>query len=127
MLFRSRAFLAQFLQQLQPVHARHLDVADRQIGRIFEQCLQRDEYRAGTELNNPNSYLRVDIQVMNNMANILVAAVSNRTYTVQYSEVLPASWNKLADLIARATNRVEAIKDPNWTTNRFYRIALPAQ
>ncbi len=85
------------------------------------------EYQAGTNPNDTNSYLRVDIQAMNNMANILVAAVSNRTYTVQYSDALPASWNKLADLIARATNRVESIKDPNWTTNRFYRIALPAQ
>jgi CotH kinase protein/Lamin Tail Domain len=85
------------------------------------------EYQAGTNPNDTNSFLRVDIQAMNNMANILVAAVSNRTYTVQYSDVLPASWNKLADLFARATNRVESINDWNWTTNRFYRIALPAQ
>ena len=46
---------------------------------------------------------------------------------MQFSDTLPASWTKLADLIARATNRVEVINDPNWTTNRFYRIALPAQ
>ena len=85
------------------------------------------EYQAGTELNNSNSFLRVDLGTMGTMANVTVAAVSNRTYTVQYSDALPASWSKLADLIARSTNRVEAIKDPNWTTNRFYRLVLPAQ
>ena len=85
------------------------------------------EYQAGTNPNDSNSFLRVSLAAANNMANVIVAAVSNRTYTVQYSDVLPASWNKLADLIARATNRVEVLKDPNWTTNRFYRIALPAQ
>jgi len=85
------------------------------------------EYQTGTNPNDTNSYLRVSLTATNNMANLTLAAVSNRTYTVQYSDVLPGSWNKLADLIARATNRVEAIKDPNWTTNRFYRIALPAQ
>jgi hypothetical protein len=31
-------FLAQLLQQFQSVHARHLDVEDRKVGRIFEQA-----------------------------------------------------------------------------------------
>ena len=85
------------------------------------------EYQAGTNPNDTNSFLRVSLTATNDMATIFVSAVSNRTYTVQYSDALPASWSKLADLIARATNRVEVLRDPNWTTNRFYRIALPAQ
>jgi hypothetical protein len=65
---------------------------------------------------------------MPGMANVVIAAVSNRTYTVQYTDQLPAaSWSKLIDLPARATNRIEVVKDPTWTTNRFYRVALPAQ
>jgi Concanavalin A-like lectin/glucanases superfamily/Lamin Tail Domain/Bacterial Ig domain/CotH kinase protein len=85
------------------------------------------EYQAGTNPNDSNSYLRVAITASNNLAQLTVAAVSNRTYSVQYSDALPASWNKLADLIARATNRVELLVDPTWTTNRFYRAVLPAQ
>ena len=87
-----------------------------------------DEYRAGTDLNNPNSYLRLNLGATNNVATLTVAAVSNRTYSVQFTDQLPAtSWSKLGDLIMRPTNRVETMVDPNWTTNRFYRIALPAQ
>ena len=33
--------IAQALQQFEPVHARHLDVENRQIGRIFQQGFQR--------------------------------------------------------------------------------------
>ena len=85
------------------------------------------ENQAGTELNNSNSFLRVSLSASNSLANITLATVSNRTYTVQYSDALPASWNKLADLVARTNNRVEILSDPNWTTNRFYRVVLPAQ
>ena len=85
------------------------------------------EYQAGTNPNDTNSYLRVALATSNNLANITVAAVSNRTYTVQYSDVLPASWNKLADLVARTNNRVELLVDPAWTSNRFYRVVTPRQ
>ncbi len=85
------------------------------------------EVQAGTNPNDTNSFLRIDLGTMGTMANITVAAVSNRTYSVQYSDVLPASWSTLASLIARPTNRIELLKDPAWTTNRFYRLTLPAQ
>ena len=85
------------------------------------------EYQAGTNPNDTNSYLRVVLATSNNLANITVAAVSNRTYTVQYSDVLPASWSRLADLIARTNNRVELLVDPAWVTNRFYRVVTPRQ
>ena len=85
------------------------------------------EVQAGTNPNDSNSFLRVDLNTMGTMALINVAAVSNRTYSVQYSDALPASWTTLASLIARPTNRVETLKDPTWTTNRFYRVTLPAQ
>ena len=86
------------------------------------------EVQAGTNPNDSNSFLRVDLNTMGAMALVTVAAVSNRTYSVQYSDVLlPTSWTTLASLIARPTNRVEILKDPTWTTNRFYRVTLPAQ
>ena len=56
------------------------------------------------------------------------AVVSNRTYTVQYTDTLPGvNWQKLADVVSRPSNRVEVFIDPAWTTNRFYRVVLPRQ
>ena len=87
-----------------------------------------DEYRAGTDPVNPASYLRVDANATSGQATVQVSAVSNRTYTVQYSDALNSGqWRKLGDIFARATNRVETFTDPSTTTNRFYRVILPHQ
>jgi hypothetical protein len=54
--------------------------------------------------------------------------VSNRTYTVQFTDQLNSgAWSRLADIVARANNRVESFTDPAWTTNRFYRVVTPRQ
>ncbi len=88
----------------------------------------RDEVLAGTDPTDRQSYLRVDLTPLAHQALIQVAAISNRTYTVQYNDGLgTASWSKLADLIARPTNHLERIPDPAWTSNRFYRLTLPVQ
>jgi hypothetical protein len=87
-----------------------------------------DEYRAGTDPGNPASYLRVDAGVTSGQATVQVSAVSNRTYTVQYSDALNSGqWHKLGDVFARITNRVETFIDPVGNTNRFYRVILPTQ
>jgi len=52
-------------------------------------------------------------------------AASNNTYTVQYNDALAGPWRKLADVVARPAARVEFVPDPNWTTNRFYRLLTP--
>ena len=87
------------------------------------------EYLAGTDSTNANSYLRIDLSAVPGIATVQFAAVSNRTYTVQYTDTLPAAgpWARLADFLARATNRVETIPDPGWTSNRFYRAVTPRQ
>jgi hypothetical protein len=86
----------------------------------------RNEYTAGTDPTNSLSNLRVDLTTLPGLAAIQVAVVSNRTYTVQFADDLGAgSWSKLADVLARTSNRVEIISDPGWTTNRFYRVATP--
>ena len=87
-----------------------------------------NEYLAGTNPQDPNSYLRIDQVSMPGMSIVQVAAVSNRTYTVQFKDDLASpTWSKLVDLIARPTNRVETIKDPSPSAHRIYRLALPAQ
>jgi hypothetical protein len=93
-----------------------------------DQMNNRAEFLAGTDPANAASYLRVDLTALPNQAFVQIAAVSNRTYTVQYTDAVgSAPWFRLADIIARPTNHLEMIADPAWTTNRFYRLILPAQ
>jgi hypothetical protein len=88
----------------------------------------RAEYVAGTDPTNAASHLKIEQATTPGLATVRVAAVSNRTYTVQFTDNLSSgNWRRLADLIALPTNRVESIRDANWTTNRFYRVVLPAQ
>ena len=86
------------------------------------------EYLAGTDPSAPNSYLRIDQTITPGVAMVNFAAISNRTYTVQYTDVLPAAgWQKLADVVSRPSNRVELFVDPAWRTNRYYRAVTPRQ
>jgi hypothetical protein len=90
--------------------------------------LNWQEFEAGTDPNNPLSYLRIQGISAVNGARLEFGAVSNRSYRVQYSE-LPSggSWQRLADVVGRSTNRTEVILDPRPGTNRFYRVVTPAQ
>ncbi|MEY2407595.1 MAG: hypothetical protein QOF48_265 [Verrucomicrobiota bacterium] len=87
------------------------------------------EYLAGTDPGNSSSYLRIDLGAILGTATVQFAAISNRTYTVQYTDALPATgaWTGLVDFLARTTNRIETFPDPAWTTNRFYRVVTPRQ
>ena len=88
----------------------------------------RAEYLAGTDPTNKFSYLKIEQTITPGVAMVQVAAVSNRTYTVQFTDNLNAgAWSRLGNIAARANNRVESFIDPTWTTNRFYRVVLPAQ
>ena len=87
----------------------------------------RAEYLAGTNPQDPSSYLKVE-QITGGPATLLFNAVSNRTYTVQFKPSLDAAgWQRLTDVAARSTNRLETIVDAEATPGRFYRLATPAQ
>lgn len=61
-------------------------------------------------------------------ARVQVAAGANRTRTVQYTDDFRAGgWCRLADLVARPTNRIESVFDPNWVSRRFYRLVAPVR
>jgi hypothetical protein len=85
------------------------------------------EYIAGTDYLDPTSYLKVNI-VRAGLANISFIAVSNRTYTVLYSDGLnPPQWQKLSDVVARTSSRTEVVADLFNNTNRYYRLVIPIQ
>jgi len=90
--------------------------------------INRAEYVAGTDPRNPDSYLKVDQITATGAVLLRFSAVSNRTYTMQFSEGLGTGWGKLLDVLSRTTNRVESIVDTNAPgLQRFYRLATPQQ
>ena len=88
----------------------------------------RAEYTAGTDPTNSLSYLKIEENIVLGLSAVQFAAISNRTYSVQYTDSLGTSpWLKLADVPSRSTNFVVELPDSNWTTNRYYRVVLPRQ
>jgi hypothetical protein len=85
------------------------------------------EYIAGTDYLDPTSYLRLDI-TRGLFITLTINAVSNRTYTLLCSPTLiEPPWSKLADVLARPTNRIEILIDTNRAVQRYYRLATPIQ
>jgi hypothetical protein len=90
--------------------------------------LNWQEYVAGTDPTNALSVLRFDWLTTSNGVALSFEAVSNRTYTVQYSETLGSSnWLKSVDLLARTNSRPEAVLGASDRSNRFYRVVTPRQ
>ena len=89
--------------------------------------LNWQEYVAGTDPTNPASYLKID-SIAAGPATLMFGALSNKTYTVQFTETLGSGpWTRLIDIAARPTNRIEIIVDPVAAAHRTYRIATPQQ
>ena len=85
------------------------------------------EYIAGTDYLDANSYLKAE-PLRSGVNRLQFLAVSNRSYTVQFSDTLPASfWDKLRDVPAVKTNRAQVIVDSAASSNRFYRLVIPIQ
>lgn len=94
----------------------------------LDTMTNQEEYVAGTDPTNSLSYLKVDfISGTPTTATIEFMAVSNRTYTIEYTDALSESWQRLADVVARTNSRVETVTDPASKTTRFYRLATPRQ
>jgi hypothetical protein len=94
-----------------------------------DKMSNRAEYIAGTNPTNSLSYLKVEpLAGSPTGATIQFFAVSNRTYTVEYADVVEAvPWHQLAHLPARTTNHLATIQDQQATPERFYRLVTPRQ
>jgi hypothetical protein len=102
------------------------DPADAALDGDGDGMSNRAEYTAGTDPASDLSYLRIDQGP--GAATVSVAAVSNRTYTVQFTDNLNSgAWSRMADIVAWSSNRIESFTDATWTTNRFYRVVTPRQ
>jgi hypothetical protein len=86
------------------------------------------EYIAGTDPSDPSSYLKLKPIEGAAGRSLEFQAVSNRTYTVQFTDALAAGqWRKLTDLGATLTNRTTIVTDPVGGLTRFYRLVTPVQ
>ena len=104
------------------------DPSDANLDTDLDTVSNRNEYRAGTNPRDINSFLKVDQFTVTNSATLRFFAQSNTTYSVQYTDALPGTpWKKLADVLARATARIETVIDSSSNTNRFYRLVTPIQ
>ena len=86
------------------------------------------EFIAGTDLQDPTSYLKVDqFGGVAGARTLQWLASSNKTYSVLYADTLNnAAWLKVADVAARTTNWTAIATDTNATSaGRFYKLATP--
>ena len=85
-----------------------------------------EEYIAGTDPRDEQSYLKVDTISVAGSAALSFLARSNKTYTIQFnSELSSSGWLNFTNALSRPTNRVEIIVDPASTAGRVYRLLTP--
>ena len=107
------------------------DPSDANIDTDNDGLSNRQEYLAGTNPRDSNSFLRVkSISAnLNTPAALLdFNAASNKTYTVLYNDALESpSWGKLLDVESEVTNRLMQVSDPSPNAiSRFYKLVTPA-
>ena len=86
------------------------------------------ELLAGTDPQDPSSYLKVDaMPAGTNLVTLRFMAVSNRTYSVvNAAETHPPLWTVLTNVAAAPTNRqVQVTNIPASASQRFYRLVTP--
>ena len=105
------------------------DPADAALDSDGDTLSNLQEYLAGTDPFDAQSSLRIEtITYVANTITLHFIALSNRTYTIETCNALPAqNWNRLTDVIAAPTNRMFDLLDPAEPSarQRFYRIISP--
>jgi hypothetical protein len=102
--------------------------ADPNADRDGDGMLNWQEYVAGTDPANALSNLKIDSITEGGSANLAFGAISNKTYSIQYTDALGVrTWSRLADVVAQPTDRLEIFSDTGYTSTRFYRLVTPHQ
>ena len=92
----------------------------------------REEYQAGTDPNDENSFLKIEsIEtdfVSTGTVRLTFPAAAHRTYSLEFKDALGAGpWSKIKDVFSAPTNRlVELIDAPSaQIERRYYRLVTP--
>jgi hypothetical protein len=84
------------------------------------------EYLSGTDPLDPRSQLRLTGMASTGSVELRFTALSNTTYTVQFTDSLnPPQWKELQDVPAQATTVTVVVVDPAARTERYYRLVTP--
>jgi hypothetical protein len=103
-------------------------VADASLDADGDGSKNLEEYVAGTDPTNSISALKFVSIATVTPPTLQFNAVSNRTYTIQCTDSLsPANWSRVADVVARSSNRVENITNSTDGSQRYFRIITPRQ
>ncbi len=95
-----------------------------------DRCSNLNEYWAGTNPQDPGSYLKIEsISPVADGVVVRFLSSADRSYSLEYRDTLGAGpWQRLADVEANPTNDLPVlIYDYNATTNpsRYYRLTTP--
>ncbi len=100
--------------------------ADGQIDSDGDGMINADEYRAGTDPTDDESYLAVDSFAIGSPATLSFFAMSNHSYVVEYNDELdPGTWAVLTVVPAPTTNGIQTVTDPAAAPSRYYRLGTP--
>jgi hypothetical protein len=104
------------------------DGSDAMADRDGDTMTAVEEYIAGTDPWDASSYFRANRIILTGSTLIEFTAVSNRTYTLQFTaDIDQGSWTNLTSASAHSTNRVVSLRDSAPGATRFYRLVTPAQ
>jgi hypothetical protein len=85
-----------------------------------------NEWRSGTNPNDPASYLKVDQIDVTGSTLLTFGALSNRSYTVEFRDSLDAGlWSQLTHVSSASSNRTINVLDTNAVIRRYYRLGTP--
>ena len=106
--------------------------AYRQAMNDFAGMSNLDEYRAGTDPRNALSVLKLEVQLTESTRDLLLrfAAVSNKSYTIQYRGALgTGNWRDLLNIAAEPANRLVSVTNaiPAEPGAGYYRLVTPRQ
>lgn len=106
------------------------DVSDALLDSDLDGVSNRDEYTAGTNPTNAQSFPRIEtIERTNRATRLTFHAASNKTYTVEARMNVEAdSWLRVTDVLAVRTNRTVSILDDDSAfpeAARYYRLVTP--
>ena len=109
-------------------HGLNPNINDAALDADNDRMLNRDEFIAGTDPRDDQSYLKVESITATPGACILqFIAVSNRSYTILFRAAVDSgSWAALTNIAARPTNHTAVVVDPTPGSTRYYRLVTPA-
>jgi hypothetical protein len=100
--------------------------SDGQIDSDGDGMINADEYLAGTDPTDDESYLAVDSFAVGSPATLSFFAMSNHSYVVEYNDELdPGTWSLLTVVPAPTTNGIQTVTDPAAAPSRYYRLGTP--